>query len=86
MIVIGAVLIASCTTDGETIYQPDPKDKGSTAPLVVVVYDPNALGDLGYNDLIYQGVEQAAERYGLRTMQLSPTTVEEGQQYLQLLA
>lgn len=85
MIVIGAVLIASCTQDGETIYQADPKDKGSTAPLVVVVYDPNALGDQGYNDLIYQGVEHAAERYGLRTMQLSPTTVEEGQQYLQLL-
>ena len=43
----------------------------------------DALGDGGYNDLIYQGVEQAAKEYGLRTMQLSPVTREEGLAYLQ---
>ena len=57
----------------------------STAPLVTVIYDPNAVGDGNYNDLIYQGVEQAAKQYGLRTMQLSPSTRAEGLAYLQTL-
>lgn len=82
---IGVVLMAACTKEGDTIYKPDPADQGSTAPLVVVIYDPNALGDRGYNDLIYQGVEHAAQKYGLRTLQLSPATVNEGQAYLQMM-
>lgn len=54
-VLIGAVLMAACTKEGDTIYEPDPADQGSSAPLVTVVYDPNALGDRGYNDLIYRG-------------------------------
>ena len=81
----GLVFLTSCTKDGDTIYQTDPEDQASTAPLVTVIYDPNALGDRGYNDLIYQGVENAAHKYGLRTMQLSPASVDEGLAYLQLL-
>ena len=84
-LVLGMILFASCTKDGDTIYQPDPEDQASTVPLVAVVYDPNALGDRGYNDLIYQGVENAAQKYGLRTMQLSPATVSEGLTYLQMM-
>lgn len=84
-LVLGMILFASCTKDGDTIYQPDPEDQASTVPLVAVVYDPNALGDRGYNDLIYQGVEDAAQKYGLRTMQLSPATVSEGLTYLQMM-
>lgn len=84
-VMIGAVLMASCTKDGDTIYEPDPEDQASTVPLVTVIYDPNALGDRGYNDLIYQGVENAAQKYGLRTMQLSPATVSEGLTYLQMM-
>ena len=83
--VLGLVFLTSCTKDGDTIYQTDPEDQASTAPLVTVIYDPNALGDRGYNDLIYQGVENAAHKYGLRTMQLSPASVDEGLAYLQLL-
>ena len=79
------MMIAACTKDGDTIYQPDPADAASTAPLITVIYDPNGLGDGGYNDLIYQGVEQAAKEYGLRTMQLSPVTREEGLAYLQTM-
>ncbi len=64
--------------------QPDPDEpKASTAPLVTVIYGKDALGDRSYNDLIYQGVEEAAAKYGLRTMQLSPTSYEEGRGYLQ---
>lgn len=84
-LVCAAILLAACTKEGDTIYTPDPADLASTAPLVTVVYDPNALGDRGYNDLIYQGVENAARQYGLRTLQLSPATVEEGQAYIQMM-
>lgn len=79
------LVIAACTKEGVTIYQPDPADAASMAPLVTVIYDPNALGDGGYNDLIYQGVEQAAREHGLRTMQLSPATKAEGLAYLQTM-
>ena len=73
----------SCSKDGDTVYVQDPDDAASTAPLVIVIYDPNAVGDGNYNDLIYQGVEQAAKEYGLRTMQLSPSSRQEGLAYLQ---
>lgn len=84
-LVCGTVFFASCTQDGDTIYQPDPKDQAENKPLVTVIYDPNALGDRGYNDLIFEGIESAAREYGLRTMQLSPTTVKEGLTYIESL-
>ena len=80
------LLIAACTKDGDTIYKPDPNEEAaSTTPLVTVIYDANALGDHSYNDLIYEGVERAAQDLGLRTLQLSPQTTEEGLQYLELM-
>ena len=48
--------LTACTKEGDIIYQPDPADQASRAPLVTDIYDPNAVGDSGYNDLIYQGV------------------------------
>ena len=78
IVVCACLLSLACTKVGEVIYKPDPEDQADTSPLVSVVYDPNALGDMGYNDLIYKGVEDAARQHGLRTLQLSPTTVEEG--------
>lgn len=81
-----ALLAAACTKDGNTIFVPDPnEEKASTAPLVTVVYDANALGDHSYNDLIYEGVERVAQELGLRTIQQSPSTYEEGLQYLELM-
>jgi len=77
--------IAACTKEGDVIYQTDPADAPSAKPLVTVIYDPNGVGDGNYNDLIYQGVEQAAKEHGLRTMQLSPSTREEGLAYLEAL-
>lgn len=79
------LMLVACTKDGDIIYQPDPADQASTAPLVTVIYDPQAVGDGNYNDLIYQGVQLAAKENGLRTMQLSPSTREEGLTYLQSL-
>ncbi|MBR2203852.1 MAG: hypothetical protein IJ914_06650 [Prevotella sp.] len=69
----------SCSTEGDVVYLPDPEEqKASTAPLVTVVYDADGVGDQSYNDLIYRGVEETADRYGLRTLQLSPQTNAEG--------
>ena len=56
-----------------------------TSPLVIVVYDPNAMGDHSYNDLVCQGVETAARQYGLRTLQGAPASTTEGLMYLESL-
>ena len=74
--------IASCTKDGDIIYEPDPSDQASGAPLVTVIYDPGALGDLSYNDLIYEGVERSISQNGLRVRQLSPCNKDEGLAFL----
>lgn len=83
--IFGICVLTACTKDGDVIYVTDPADQVSSAPLVIVLYSANALSDGNYNDLIYQGVERAALNHGLRTMQLSPATHEEGLAYLETL-
>lgn len=83
--ILFVVLLSSCTKDGDILYVPDPDDIAKTSPLVTVLYDPDALGDRSYNDLIYQGVENAAKNHQVRTLQLSPLSVEEGEAYLENL-
>lgn len=87
LFVIGAVfLIAACTKEGDTVYLPDPnEEQASRTPLVTVIYGDNSLGDRSYCDMIYEGVERTAQELGLRTMQLSPQSTEEGLQYLDLM-
>ena len=80
------VTSVSCTKDGDTVYKPDPAEQQvSTAPLVIVIHNVEGVGDQSYNDLIYQGVEDAALQHGLRTLQLSPKTQREGLSYLEEL-
>lgn len=50
-----------------------------------VLYDPGALGDMTYNDLLYEGVERAACNAGIRTDQYSPRNKEEGLNWLSTL-
>ena len=77
-------LFASCVKAGDIVYVPNPnEEKADGAPMVVVLYGPNDLGDRSYCDLIYRGVETAAQRYGLRTLQLSPESEEQGRAYLE---
>ncbi len=84
IVLTAVMMLAACTKEGNIIYEWDPDEpKASTAPTVTVIYGKDALGDRSYNDLIYQGVEEAADKYGLRTIQLSPTSYEEGKAYLQ---
>lgn len=85
LVLAASLLLTCCTKEGDVIYQTDPADAPSAKPLVTVIYDPNAVGDGNYNDLIYQSVEQAAKEHDLRTMQLSPSTREEGLAYLETL-
>jgi len=79
--VLSLLVVTFACTKGP-LYLPDPEDVPSGSPIVTVIYDPGALGDMTYNDLIYEGVERAAVRYGLRTRQLSPRSQEEGMAYL----
>ena len=72
------VIFIACTKDGDVVYEFDPTDHASTQPLVTVIYDPGALGDLAYNDLICEGVERAASRNGLRVRQFSPRNRDDG--------
>ena len=68
ILILAAMLtFAACTKEGDVIYQTAPADALSAKPLVTVIYDPNAVGDGNYNDLIYQSVEQAAKEHDLRT-------------------
>ncbi|MBQ4206212.1 MAG: hypothetical protein II662_06105, partial [Bacteroidales bacterium] len=77
-------MLASCTKDRIILPNPD-EEQASGAPLVIVIYGPNSLGDRSYCDLIYTGVERAAQRYGLRTLQFSPESDEEGLAYLETI-
>ena len=77
-LIILLVIFVACTKDGDVVYEFDPADQASTQPLVTVIYDPGALGDLAYNDLICEGVERAASRNGLRVRQFSPRNRDDG--------
>ena len=71
MILVVVMLLVACSKDGDIIYQPDPDEpKGSTAPLVTVIYSKDALGDRSYNDLIYKGVEEAAADFHQGTVEV----------------
>ena len=86
LIMAAVLLMAACTKEGDTVYMPDPtEEQASNAPIVTVIYGDNSLGDRSYCDMIYEGVERTAQELGLRTMQLSPQSTEEGLQYLELM-
>ena len=86
ILLMAVLLTAACKKDGDTIYLPDPsEEKANSAPLVTVIYGDNSLGDRSYCDMIYEAVERTALELGLRTMQLSPQSTEEGLQYLELM-
>ena len=79
-----ATMLVSCAKEPIIVPNPD-EEQASGAPLVIVIYGPNSLGDRSYCDLIYTGVERAAQRYGLRTLQFSPESDEEGIAYLETI-
>jgi len=74
----------SCKKDPLILPNPNEEQPIGT-PLVIVIYGPNSLGDRSYCDLIYTGVERAAQSHGLRTLQFSPESEEEGLAYLETI-
>jgi len=84
-IICGVILFTCCSDNNDVIHELDPNDQPSTAPIVTVLYDANALGDRSYNDLIYTGTEQAAGELNLRTRHISPETKEEGLRHLEAI-
>ena len=87
MILCGWMLLTimvGCTKDPIILPNPD-EEQPSGAPLVIVIYGPNSLGDRSYCDMIYTGVEKAAQQHGLRTLQFSPESEEEGLAYLETI-
>ena len=83
LLMVAAILVG-CTREPIILPNPD-EEQASSKPLVIVIYGPNSLGDRSYCDLIYSGVEKAAQIYGLRTLQLSPGSQEEGLAYLETI-
>ena len=77
-------MLVGCTKDPIILPNPN-EEQASSAPLVIVIYGPNSLGDRSYCDMIYTGVERAAQRHGLRTLQFSPESYEEGFAYLETI-
>lgn len=87
MVMCGLLMLAmmiGCTKDPIILPNPN-EEQPSGMPLVVVIYGPNSLGDRSYCDMIYSGVEKAAQQYGLRTLQFSPESDEEGLAYLETI-
>ena len=70
-----AVTMLSCGKEGGTV--------SDEPPIVTVFYDPLALGDGSYNDLICAGVERAAVEKGLRTVHCSANTLADGKRLLE---
>ena len=63
ILILAAMLtFAACTKEGDVIYQTDPADAPSAKPLVTVIYDPNAVGDGNYNDLILSAAQDTVRR------------------------
>ena len=83
---LAALLSASCTKDADIVFVADPDEEApSKEPLVTVIYGPGDLGDRRYCDQIYVAVERMAAARGLRTMQLSPQSYDEGIRYLETM-
>lgn len=84
LVLMLATMLVGCTKDPIILPNPD-EEQASSAPLVIVIYGPNSLGDRSYCDMIYTGVERAAQRHELRTLQFSPESYEEGLAYLETI-
>lgn len=70
------LLLTGCSND-DTEYE-----YIDNSPLAIILYEPQSLGDLSFNDMIYHGMVSASKKYGIRVQTLEPSTYEEGIEYL----
>lgn len=69
-------LFASCEKDNEIIE--NVVDMG----VVSVIYAPYGLGDRGYNDNIYKGIQQGRILHGFRLENYLPNSIEQAEEYM----
>lgn len=70
------VFLASCTKQGDTIYESDPADKASTAPLITVIYDPKWDSGDDIVSPVFYGMTIDAGKHYYDTYQAAVTTDE----------
>lgn len=70
---LAAVVLASCTKDGETIYINDDLSDDSR-PIVYFLSKKGSMGDLGYVDAVYRGVVKAANKGNMLLSQVELPT------------
>ena len=64
--------VSSCSDDGQ--------EETPVKHRLIVLFSPNGLGDMGYNDRILQGLQTVRkERSNIETYFYSPETMEEGE-------
>ena len=56
----------------------DSEDNAVATNVVEVVFSPSGFGDLGYNDIILTGLEEARKRLGFEVVMHVPASIEDG--------
>ena len=56
----------------------DSEDNAVATNVVEVVFSPSGFGDLGYNDIILTGLEEARKRLGFDVVMHVPASIEDG--------
>ena len=56
----------------------DGEDDAVATNVVEVVFSPSGFGDLGYNDIILTGLEEARKRLGFEVVMHVPASIEDG--------
>lgn len=69
-------LFISCEMHNRTIEHTE--DLG----VVSVIYAPSGLGDRGYNDNIYKGIQQGRILHGFRLENYLPNSIEQAEEYM----
>ncbi|MCR5312583.1 MAG: hypothetical protein K6E54_02845 [Bacteroidaceae bacterium] len=75
-ILLSLSFLYSCTEkeyDGEIL---------DSSPVVVAIFQPQGLGDLGYNDEVYRGIQNVANEMGYRMNCIVPNSYQEATEIL----
>ena len=71
-------LLAMATLSLSGCSDNDSEDNAVATNVVEVVFSPSGFGDLGYNDIILTGLEEARKRLGFDVVMHVPASIEDG--------
>ena len=71
-------LLAMATLSLSGCSDNDGEDDAVATNVVEVVFSPSGFGDLGYNDIILTGLEEARKRLGFEVVMHVPASIEDG--------